>query len=168
MRFACVPLTGIRLAQRPGYGAVKNFMRNQMAGRIELPYGSESRRQRAEKPHEALPERRARGLEELVRRISPMLLRYFGGSSASRSDAEDLLQNCWMQIHRSRRTYRSSEPLIPWIFAIARHTRLDGYRKRRRLESRELLVSEIPENLHGSAPDSGKDRPNAEPSSRGG
>jgi RNA polymerase sigma-70 factor, ECF subfamily len=92
-------------------------------------------------------------LDELVRRISPSLLRYFAGSLSGRNDAEDLLQECWMQIHRSRHTYRSSEPLLPWIFAIARHTRLDGYRKWRRLQSRELLVAEIPENLHGTAPE---------------
>jgi len=94
----------------------------------------------------------AEGLEELVRRISPVLLRYFIGSSSSPSDAEDLLQDCWMRIHQSRHTYRPSEPLMPWIFAIARHTRLDGYRRRRRLESRELLVPGIPEHLHSSAP----------------
>lgn len=94
----------------------------------------------------------AEGLEELVRRIAPVLLRYFIGSPASRTDAEDLLQDCWMRIHRSRHTYRPSEPLMPWIFAIARHTRLDGYRRRRRLESRELLVPEIPEHLHSSTP----------------
>ena len=95
----------------------------------------------------------AAALEELVRRLSPALLRYFAGSLAGRNDAEDLLQDCWIQVHRSRHTYRPSEPLMPWIFAIARHTRLDGYRKRRRLESRELLVADIPEHLHTSAPE---------------
>ena len=71
-------------------------------------------------------------LEELVRRISPPLLRYFAwlASAGSRNDAEDLLQDCWIRIHRSRHTYRASEPLMPWIYAIARHTRLDAYRKR--------------------------------------
>lgn len=93
------------------------------------------------------------GLEELVRRLSPALKRYFASSLAGRNDAEDLLQDCWIQVHRSRHTYRPSEPFMPWIFAIARHTRLDGYRKRRRLESRELLVADIPEHLHSSAPE---------------
>ncbi len=92
-------------------------------------------------------------LDELVRRVSPPLLRYFGGSRFGRNDAEDLLQDCWMRIHRSRHTYRASEPVMPWIYAIARHTRLDAYRKRRRLESRELLVSSVPESLHRAAPE---------------
>jgi RNA polymerase sigma-70 factor, ECF subfamily len=87
-------------------------------------------------------------LDELVRHISPPLLRYFGGSRVGRNDAEDLLQDCWIKIHRSRHTYRASEPLMPWIYAIARHTRLDAYRKRRRVESREVLVASVPEGLY--------------------
>lgn len=50
-----------------------------------------------------------------------------------------------MRIHNSRHTYRPPEPVLPWIFAIARHTRLDGYRKRRRRETREVLVSSPPD-----------------------
>jgi RNA polymerase sigma-70 factor, ECF subfamily len=92
-------------------------------------------------------------LDELVRRISPPLLRYFGASRVVWNDAEDLLQDCWIRIHRSRHTYRSSEPVMPWIYAIARHTRLDAYRKRRRLESREVLVAKLPEP-HQTVPQS--------------
>jgi RNA polymerase sigma-70 factor (ECF subfamily) len=91
-------------------------------------------------------------LDELVRRISPPLLRYFGASRVGWNDAEDLLQDCWIKMHRSRHTYRSSEPVMPWIYAIARHTRLDAYRKRRRLESREVLVATLPERLHQTVP----------------
>jgi len=82
---------------------------------------------------------------ELIQRVSPGLWRYFLSSQISRSDVEDLLQDCWLRIHRSRHTYRPSDPLLPWIFAIARHTRLDGYRRRRRRESRETLVATPPE-----------------------
>jgi RNA polymerase sigma-70 factor, ECF subfamily len=84
-------------------------------------------------------------VEELVHRLSPSLWRYFVSSHASWSDSEDLLQDCWIRIHRSRQTYRPAEPVLPWIFAIARHTRLDGYRRRRRRESRETLVATPPE-----------------------
>ncbi len=84
-------------------------------------------------------------VEELVHRLSPGLWRYFMSSHASRSDSEDLLQDCWIRIHRSRHTYRPAEPVLPWIFAIARHTRLDGYRRKRRRDSRETLVATPPE-----------------------
>ncbi len=95
----------------------------------------------------------AAALEELVMRISPALLRFFGRSGIGRNDADDLLQDCWIRIHRSRHTYRSSEPVMPWVYAIARHTRLDAYRKQRRLESREVLVASIPEGLHQTVPE---------------
>jgi len=84
-------------------------------------------------------------IDELVRSLSPLLWRYFMSPHISRSDTEDLLQDCWVRIHRARHTYRPSDPLVPWIFAIARHTRLDGYRQRRRRESRETLVATPPE-----------------------
>ncbi len=42
---------------------------------------------------------------------------------------------------------------MPWIYAIARHTRLDAYRKQRRLQSREVLVASIPEGLHQTMPE---------------
>jgi RNA polymerase sigma-70 factor, ECF subfamily len=87
----------------------------------------------------------AAAVDQLVARISPSLWRFFLSNSKSPADAEDLLQECWIRIHKARHTYRSSEPLLPWVFAIARYTKLDGYRKRRRRESKETLVDVLPE-----------------------
>ena len=84
-------------------------------------------------------------VEELMRHLSGTLMRFFSGSSNSKSDAEDLFQECWIRIHRARHTYRPTEPVLPWLFGIGRHTKVDGYRRRRRRESRELLVAELPE-----------------------
>jgi RNA polymerase sigma-70 factor (ECF subfamily) len=91
-------------------------------------------------------------VEELIGRVSPLLLRYFSSANVTRGDAEDLLQDCWLRIHRSRHTYRASEPVLPWIFAIARHTRLDGYRRQQRLRSREVLVATTPEQTSSGRP----------------
>jgi RNA polymerase sigma-70 factor (ECF subfamily) len=87
-------------------------------------------------------------VEELVSLLSPALARFLSRPRLAPSDAADLLQDCWLRIHKARQTYRPSEPLLPWIFAIARHTRLDGYRRRRRRESRETLVAQVPERHH--------------------
>lgn len=91
-------------------------------------------------------------MDALVRRVTPLLLRYFASGTGSWLDAEDLVQECWIRIHKSRHTYRSSEPLLPWIFAIARYTRLDEFRRRRRRQSRETLVSVTPEVAVEPAP----------------
>jgi RNA polymerase sigma-70 factor (ECF subfamily) len=115
-------------------------------GEAELP-GLMARYQRGE----------AAAIEELVRRLSPSLLRFFSFSQVSMAEAEDLLQDCWLRIHRSRQTYRASEPVLPWIFAIARHTRLDGHRRRQRRMSREVLVADPPDNP-SRVPETGDDR----------
>ena len=50
-----------------------------------------------------------------------------------------------MRFHKARHTYRPVEPVLPWIFAIARHAGLDNYRKARRVEARETQVDVMPE-----------------------
>lgn len=81
--------------------------------------------------------------QELVDRLSPMLLRFLAGPMQTRDQAEDMLQDCWMRIHRARHTYRPGAPLLPWVFAIARHTRVDAYRKRSQITRRELVSEDL-------------------------
>ncbi len=73
----------------------------------------------------------------LVHRVSPQLHRFFTAQSLSRTDADDLLQETWLRIHRVRHTYRTGEPALPWFYAIARHIRVDHYRKSIRTTARE-------------------------------
>lgn len=84
-------------------------------------------------------------VDELVAKLSGMLMKFLGAFGLSRADTEDLFQECWIRVHNSRHTYRPPDPVLPWIFAIARNTRLDGYRRRRRRENREVLVSSPPD-----------------------
>jgi RNA polymerase sigma-70 factor, ECF subfamily len=65
----------------------------------------------------------------LIDRVSPQLYRFFAAQYASRADADDLLQETWLRIHKVRHTYRPGEPALPWFYAIARHIRVDHYRK---------------------------------------
>jgi RNA polymerase sigma-70 factor, ECF subfamily len=82
----------------------------------------------------------------LIERLSPQLHRFFLVQVVSSRYADDLLQETWLKIHEARHTYRPSEPVLPWIYAIARHVRVDSYRKVRRLELRERQVDILPEN----------------------
>ena len=81
----------------------------------------------------------------LIHRLSPQLHRFFVVQFASRGDADDLLQETWMRIHEVRHTYRAGEPVLPWLYAIARHIRVDHYRKARRTAAREERLEEMPE-----------------------
>ncbi len=81
----------------------------------------------------------------LVDRLSTQLCLFFSTHMGNRADAEDMLQDAWLRIHRVRHTYRPGEPLLPWIYAIARHVRVDHYRKRQRIASREVASAVLPE-----------------------
>jgi len=62
------------------------------------------------------------------------------------------LQEIWLRIHKSRHTYRPGEPVLPWLYAIARHVRIDGYR-RREFERRESTLENVAEPAIPTAPD---------------
>lgn len=81
----------------------------------------------------------------LIQRISPELFRFFLAQQITRNEAHDLLQDTWLRIHRVRHTYRDGAPLLPWVFAIARRVRVDGFRKRSRINRNEFVPEQLPE-----------------------
>lgn len=78
----------------------------------------------------------------LIHSMSPKLYRFFAAHTVSRIDADDLLQETWFRIHKVRHTYRPGEPAIAWFYAIARHVRVDHYRKAMRTTLRERELDE--------------------------
>jgi RNA polymerase sigma-70 factor (ECF subfamily) len=61
--------------------------------------------------------------------------------------ADDLVQDTFLQVHRSRRTYQPGRPVTPWIFAIARHVYLMNRRSTgRRLRFEERVASQARED----------------------
>jgi RNA polymerase sigma-70 factor (ECF subfamily) len=81
----------------------------------------------------------------LVGALSPALLRFFKSQVATREQANDLLQEAWLRIHRVRHTYRPGEPVLPWVYAIARRVRVDGYRRTRRITLHEIAMEVVPD-----------------------
>jgi RNA polymerase sigma-70 factor (ECF subfamily) len=81
----------------------------------------------------------------LISALSPALLCFFRSQPANRERADDLLQDTWMRIHRVRHTYRPGEPVLPWVFAIARRVGVDGYRKTQRINAHEISMEVLPE-----------------------
>jgi RNA polymerase sigma-70 factor (ECF subfamily) len=65
-------------------------------------------------------------------------LRFFLAQENTRAEAEDLVQDTWLRIHKARHTYRIGAPVMPWVFAIAKHVRVDGYRKHAAFSSMRL------------------------------
>ena len=82
---------------------------------------------------------------ELIGRVSPHMFHFFVAETRNRAVAEDLLQDFWLRIHRARHTFRPGEPLLPWMYAIARRVRVDAYRKSVRVDRHEIRTESLPD-----------------------
>lgn len=83
--------------------------------------------------------------EALLDHLTPGLYRFFLAQASTRAQADDLLQETWLRLHRVRHTHRPGEPVLPWVYAIARHVRVDAYRRYARRARREVAVEHLPE-----------------------
>jgi RNA polymerase sigma-70 factor, ECF subfamily len=94
--------------------------------------------------------------EKLLNLLWPLLNRFFLSMPDSRLGAEDLAQETLLRIHKMRSTYRPGEPLLPWVYAIARHVRIDHFRRHRRRTAHEEALDgqelEQKADLSGSPP----------------
>lgn len=73
-----------------------------------------------------------RAFDELFRRYTPVLIRYFNRLGKRTEDSRDLAQQTFMKLHRSRDSFRAGEPVRPWLFTIARNTLRDHARRHMR------------------------------------
>ena len=83
--------------------------------------------------------------KSLLLKLSAALRAYFKGQLArigrSASDAEDLVQETLIALHTRRHTYDRSQPLTPWVYAIARY-RLVDYLRRTKAAKMDVPVEE--------------------------
>jgi RNA polymerase sigma-70 factor (ECF subfamily) len=79
----------------------------------------------------------AESAEALVEAANPILARFLYATSWPGANLDDLLQECWLRVHKARSSYRPGEPALPWLIAIARHTRVDSFRRWQRTRGRE-------------------------------
>jgi RNA polymerase sigma factor (sigma-70 family) len=54
------------------------------------------------------------------------------GPGLGAAEWEDLVQEVLLAVHAKRHTWRESEPLEPWLYAIARYKVIDAHRRRAR------------------------------------
>jgi RNA polymerase sigma-70 factor, ECF subfamily len=81
----------------------------------------------------------------LIDRLSPRVFQFFLAQVRDRAQAEDLLQDFWLRVHKARHTFRDGEPLLPWVYAIAHRTRVDQYRRTRKVRTHEVQCVELPD-----------------------
>ncbi|MEJ2108371.1 MAG: RNA polymerase sigma factor [Acidobacteriota bacterium] len=80
---------------------------------------------------------RPEAFNEFYRQVKSKLYKFLIVKCLDRQLAEDLLQETFLQIHRSRRTYLPGKPVTPWIFSIAHHVFLSERRARMKRKTRE-------------------------------
>ena len=74
-------------------------------------------------------------LEALTPRLRAVAMRSLDRAGSGSGDAEDVVQETLLAIHLKRHTWNPSEPLAPWVHAIARNKAIDVMRRRgRRIE----------------------------------
>src|SRR5262245_36741090 len=72
----------------------------------------------------------------LFRNYAPVLKRFFVRQGKRQADAQDLVQQTFLHVHRARYEYRTGDALRPWLFTIARNVGHDhGRRQQRRPET---------------------------------
>lgn len=86
----------------------------------------------------------------LLTKLNPFLRAYFKRQLAridrGPTDAEDLVQETLIALHTRRHTYDRSQPLTPWVYAIARY-RLVDYLRRSKVSLSILPIEEEAEEV---------------------
>jgi RNA polymerase sigma-70 factor (ECF subfamily) len=67
------------------------------------------------------------------------------------ADAEDLVQETLIALHTRRHTYDRSQPLSPWVYAIARYRFVD-FLRRTRASARDVAIDEAEHVLANDDP----------------
>lgn len=71
----------------------------------------------------------AQAFRELFERYAPVLLRVLRHQLRRAEDAEDLVQQTFLHLHRSRHDFRDGAPLRPWVFTIALNLKREYFRR---------------------------------------
>jgi RNA polymerase sigma-70 factor, ECF subfamily len=79
--------------------------------------------------------------DALYARLAARMRRYLAGLGRDGARVEDLVQETFLRVHKARHSYDPALPLLPWVYAIARHVFLMDRRRRQR--SRETEMPEV-------------------------
>jgi RNA polymerase sigma-70 factor (ECF subfamily) len=83
--------------------------------------------------------------------LAPVLGRWLRGRVRTAQEADDLLQETFLQMHRARHTYDAGYPVTPWAFAIARHVWLMHRRTLSRRPQATDAIDDVPLAVRGDA-----------------
>lgn len=91
----------------------------------------------------------------LFERWAPRIAATFMRSGMGRADADDLVQQTFLQLHRARLDFRPGAPLRPWLYTIALNLERQLLRRRRRKPESALADDASEPAAPGHDPDAG-------------
>ncbi len=74
----------------------------------------------------------ANAFGELFERYAPMLLRIMRRQIRNQDDAQELVQQTFLQLHRARNDFQQGRRLRPWLMTIAYNLKREYFRRRMR------------------------------------
>jgi RNA polymerase sigma-70 factor, ECF subfamily len=83
--------------------------------------------------------------QEIYVQLAPGVRRYLRHLACRSETADDLLQETFLQIHRSRAAYNPAYAVKPWVFGLARNVFLMNRRAARRWAEVHESREELPE-----------------------
>lgn len=86
---------------------------------------------------------------ELFERYSPLLLRAMARDLRNSEEANDLVQQTFLHLHRSRLDFEPGRKLKPWVFTIALNLKREFFRRSKRRHETSLEDDRIAEPFEG-------------------
>ncbi len=83
--------------------------------------------------------------QEIYAQLAPGVRRYLSHLAGGSGIADDLLQETFLQMHRSRAAYNPNYAVKPWVFGLARNVFLMNRRAARQWAKVHELREELPE-----------------------
>ena len=74
----------------------------------------------------------------IFERYAPLLLRAMLRELHVREEANDLVQQTFLQLHRARADFDAGQKLKPWVFTIAMNLKREYFRRKKRRPERSL------------------------------
>lgn len=99
----------------------------------------------------------AAAFDELYQRHRPRLFRFFVHETSNQALGEELYQEAWIRVIRSRERYAVHARFSTWLYTLAHSVLMDHFRKQGRIGRFEETREELPE-----APDCPRREPDSE------
>ena len=86
---------------------------------------------------------------ELFQRYTPLLQRAMARDLRSSEEANDLVQQTFLHLHRSRLDFEPGRKLKPWVFTIALNLKREFFRRSKRRHETSLEDDRVAEPFEG-------------------